>query len=208
MKKNLSKIVLLCILTGRNGCSCDFLSEDVRPKKKPQRIIEPSGRTWCERVCVYWRTSCVYACTYVCMCVCVYAHMHVCMCVHMCARSCTCVHVCVLVCTCSCAYAYAHACMHGVCACVRCARDVCARVRACPWQAGKKLKSWGKSTEMVHPHVVLNSFPLLTVHVKLYILPPTPEYATNFLTLLYEKYEAKNKGVEEAESSKFDLKEA
>ena len=118
----------------------------------------------------------------------------------------TCMRACVhmLMCVCVCV------CMHAWCVCVRamCTCDVCACVRAYLWQAGKKLKSWRKSTEMVHPHVVLNSFPLLTVHVKLYILPTTPIYATNFLTLLYEKYEAKNKGVEEAESSKFDLKEA
>jgi hypothetical protein len=43
---------------------------------------------------------------------------------------------------------------------------------------------------------------------KFYILPNTPIYATNFLTLLYEEVNAKNKGVEEAESSKFDLEEA
>jgi hypothetical protein len=45
MKKKLSKIVLLCILVGENSFGGDFLSEDVSPKMKPQRIIEPSGRT-------------------------------------------------------------------------------------------------------------------------------------------------------------------
>lgn len=144
-------MVLLCILGVRNGYGCDFLPEDVRPKTKPLRQNEPSVSTWCERVCVYWRTWCVYACTYVRMCVCVYAHMHVCMCVHMCARSCTCVHVCVLVCTYSCVYAYACACMHGVCACVRCVRDVCARVRACLWQAAKKAKKLGKIYRNAYP---------------------------------------------------------
>jgi hypothetical protein len=76
------------------------------------------------------------------------------------------------------------------------------------YRLSKKPKSWSKFIEMVYPHVVLNSFPLLIAYVKLYILPPTPEYATNFLTLLYEEYEAKNKGVAEAESSQLDLKEA
>lgn len=45
MKKNLSKCVLLYILTGRNGLSGDFLPEDMRPKKKPHRLIESLGRT-------------------------------------------------------------------------------------------------------------------------------------------------------------------
>jgi len=142
----------------------------------------------------------VYVCALTCMCVC--------MCVHMCARSCTCVHVCVHGCTCSCANAYACMCMRGVCACVRCARDTCMCACVHAYRLSKKLKSWSKFIEMVYPYVVLNSFPLLIVHVKLYILPPTPEYATNFLTLLYEEYEAKNKGVAEAESSQLDLKEA
>lgn len=35
MKKNLRKTVLLDILRGRNGESGDFLSEDMRPKNKP-----------------------------------------------------------------------------------------------------------------------------------------------------------------------------
>ena len=132
----------------------------------------------------------VYVCTLTCMCVC--------MCVHMCARSCTCVHVCVLVCTCSCVYACACTSMRGVCACVRCARVTCVHVCVHAYRLGKKLKSSEKSIEMDTPMLILNSFPLSYVHVKLYILPPTPEYATNFLTLLYEKFEAKNKGVEES----------
>ena len=45
MKKNLAKYVLLYILTGGNGCCCDFLYEDMRPEIKPQHINEPSGRT-------------------------------------------------------------------------------------------------------------------------------------------------------------------
>jgi hypothetical protein len=45
MKKKLRKMVLLCILGDGNSFGGDFLSEDVRPKMKPQRIIEPSGRT-------------------------------------------------------------------------------------------------------------------------------------------------------------------
>lgn len=58
------------------------------------------------------------------------------------------------------------------------------------------------------PHVVLNAFPLSYVYVKLYILPHTPEYATNFLTLLYEEDDSKKEGVSEAESSQVDTKEA
>ena len=133
---------------------------------------------------------CVYVCTLTCMCVC--------MCVHMCARSCTCVHVCVHGCTYSCVYAYACTSMRDVCTYVQCARDTCMCACVHAYRPSKKLKSWRKSTEMDTPVFVLYSFPLLIAYVKLYILPPTPEYATNFLTLLYEKFEAKNKGVEES----------
>jgi hypothetical protein len=45
LKKKLRKMVLLCILTGENALSGDFLSEDMRPKKKPHRLIEPSVGT-------------------------------------------------------------------------------------------------------------------------------------------------------------------
>jgi hypothetical protein len=60
----------------------------------------------------------------------------------------------------------------------------------------------------VYPHVVLKSFSFVACSRELYILPTTPIYATNFLTLLYEEVNAKNKGVEEAESSQDDLEEA
>jgi hypothetical protein len=45
MKKNLAKYVLPYILRDENSFGGDFLYEDMRPKKKPQRINEPSGRT-------------------------------------------------------------------------------------------------------------------------------------------------------------------
>jgi len=54
----------------------------------------------------------------------------------------------------------------------------------------------------------LKSFSFFDFLRELYILPTTPIYATNFLTLLYEEVNAKNKGVEEAEPSQLDLEEA
>ena len=159
-------MVLLCILGDGNSFGGDFLSEDMRPEINPQRIIEPSERTWCVRVCVYWRTSCVYACTYVCMCVrshaCMYVRTYVRSLMYM--RTCMRAWVHILMCVCVCVYVHAW----RVYVRAMCTWYVHVCRRAC-LQASKKLKSWRKSTEMVHPHVVLKSFPLLTVHVKLYI---------------------------------------
>ena len=142
---------------------------------------------------------CVYACAYVCTCVCVCAYMHVCTYVRTYVRSLMYMRTCmrawvhILMCVCVCVYVHAW----RVYVRAMCTWYVHVCMRAC-LQASKKLKSSEKSIEMHTPMLVLNSFPLSYVHVKLYILPPTPEYATNFLTLLYEEVNAKNKGVEEA----------
>jgi hypothetical protein len=119
MKKNLSKCVLLYILTGGNGCCCDFLSEDMRPENKtssPNRTERTHVMCACmhDVMCV-----CVYACAYVCTCVCVCAHMHVCMYVRTYVRSLMYMRTCMrawvhmLMCECVCVY------VHAWCVCVR-----------------------------------------------------------------------------------------
>ena len=186
------------MLVGENSFGGDFLSEDVRPKKKPQRIIEPSGRTWCVRVCVYaWRDARMCVCVYVCMCV----RSHACM--YVCAYICALAHVHAYMYACLCAHT--HVCMRmRVCACMVCVRacDVhvwCVCMCASMPMAGRqKAKKFREIYRNVYPHVVLKSFSFVVRSRELYILPTTPIYATNFLTLLYEKYEAKNKGVEES----------